>query len=777
MDEAAASILQPYDCPAPAVVSFSALPATLTAAGAAQLNWYAEGATSVTIDQGVGGGASGSATVRLAAGTTFHLTAQNACGTAAASLTVPVGAPTLTGITPSNPTPGQTATLALGNVVDITKAQSATLMCGTSTAARPVSLSVDASGNVTFVVPFVQDGSFPAGYWNGSCTLAVGADSGQSAPFKFNIAPLTYAGDPVAAFKTLVANLQQQAHAAFADQAGLDPFQQVAGALDPVIDQWAAQLNQMASDISANGTATVPVDVPTKSQPNPPTFTITRAQLTEVVAYLNASAPGMFVPARTPSLSHAKARAVAPSSYHDDGSAACLIRDMKIGPLYSQCLAVAGSEAVDLALTSLLSSALNGCTVTANIPYLAGKLLQIASSPQYVCGVLPVTWTGFFARQTPLQIDLPLGPANTSGNLGTHVMATLNKAFSVSQQSAVGQQLVNIVVQALSGTAKASGCSSLVQPQIAGLFTPLMAAVGDAAGQYLAQVSAQYPTSYNAEVYKCDLSSVTPANPAELKPRPDLEQPTVAPYYFDGLQQGPALLTVRGYPGNFIFPASFGFYIAPPPPGSVPVSQALANVDNRPKLEVINQSAYTYDADNPGEIPSPPLTVLTTPMPVVSTYSVGSGGLFAPASATAVVTPTGNNSWKLSVVAAAYHDDNTYKAQIQSHASLGVNAINQAPFGLKSHIMIDAKMDTTPVCPKTPLVCSFPQGQILVVDANGKSTSVVLNSGSNPFPLMVDSSASAGSPVFIEAGLENTPVAGGGTTTFRIDLTIQFLDN
>jgi hypothetical protein len=202
-----------------------------------------------------------------------------------------------------------------------------------------------------------------------------------------------------------------------------------------------------------------------------------------------------------------------------------------------------------------------------------------------------------------------------------------------------------------------------------------------------------------------------------------------------------------------------------------------ANVDNRSKLEVINHSAYTYDANDPGEIPSPPLTVLTTPVPVVSTYSVSSGGLFAPASATAMVTPTGNNSWKLSVVAAPYHDDNSYKAQIQSHASLGVNAINQAPFGLKSHIMIDAKMDTTPVCPKTPLVCSFPQGQILVVDANGKSTSAVLNSGSNPFPLVVDSSATAGNPVFITAGLENTPIAGGGTTTFRIDLTIQFLDN
>lgn len=121
--------------------------------------------------------------------------------------------------------------------------------------------------------------------------------------------------------------------------------------------------------------------------------------------------------------------------------------------------------------------------------------------------------------------------------------------------------------------------------------------------------------------------------------------------------------------------------------------------------------------------------VLTTPVPVVSTYSVWSGGLFAPASATALVTPTGDNGWKLSVVAAAYHDDNTSKAQIQSHAS-----------------------GSTPVCPTSPRVCSFPQGQILVVDANGKSTSVVLNSGSNPFPLMVDSSASAGNPVFIDAG-------------------------
>jgi hypothetical protein len=77
--------------------------------------------------------------------------------------------------------------------------------------------------------------------------------------------------------------------------------------------------------------------------------------------------------------------------------------------------------------------------------------------------------------------------------------------------------------------------------------------------------------------------------------------------------------------------------------------------------------------------------------------------------------------------------------------------------------MIDAQMTTTPVCPTpNPYVCSFPQGQILVIDANGKSTPFTLNSsGKSPFPMKFDSSASAASPVYINAGLENTPVQRG----------------
>jgi hypothetical protein len=262
IDQVAASVLEPYSCPAPSVISFAAVPSTLTAGGSIEMDWFVSGAISVQIDSGVGGGGeSGSVTVQVGQSTTYNLTAQNGCGTATASVVVPVGPPTLSAVTPNNLMPGQTATLSISNAADLTTAQSALLTCG-SASPQPVPLNVDASGNVTLVVPFVSDSSFPDGYWDGSCTLTAQVDNRQTAPLSFTISALAYAGGPLAAFKTLVANIQQEAHAQFAAQAGTNAFGQVASALNPLVDQWAAQFSQMVSDIAANGMATLPLDVP-----------------------------------------------------------------------------------------------------------------------------------------------------------------------------------------------------------------------------------------------------------------------------------------------------------------------------------------------------------------------------------------------------------------------------------------------------------------------------------------------------------------------------------
>jgi len=82
----------PTPSPAPPVIqSFAARPPAIAQGGTSELLWSVAGATSLSIDQGVGPVAGTRITVRPAATTTFTLTASNAIGNATASTTVTVG--------------------------------------------------------------------------------------------------------------------------------------------------------------------------------------------------------------------------------------------------------------------------------------------------------------------------------------------------------------------------------------------------------------------------------------------------------------------------------------------------------------------------------------------------------------------------------------------------------------------------------------------------------------------------------------------------------------
>jgi hypothetical protein len=77
----------------PPTASMSASPSSITSGASATLNWATSGATTVTIDQGVGTvTASGSRTIAPSATTTYTLTAMNSAGSTAAQTTVTVTA-------------------------------------------------------------------------------------------------------------------------------------------------------------------------------------------------------------------------------------------------------------------------------------------------------------------------------------------------------------------------------------------------------------------------------------------------------------------------------------------------------------------------------------------------------------------------------------------------------------------------------------------------------------------------------------------------------------
>jgi hypothetical protein len=101
----------------PQIGSFTATPATIGLGGSSTLAWSVTGATSISIDQGVGSGLaeSGSQSVSpTATTTTYTLTASNGSGTVNATATVTIAAPVISSFTatPLTVNPGGSSTLA-----------------------------------------------------------------------------------------------------------------------------------------------------------------------------------------------------------------------------------------------------------------------------------------------------------------------------------------------------------------------------------------------------------------------------------------------------------------------------------------------------------------------------------------------------------------------------------------------------------------------------------------------------------------------------------------
>lgn len=100
--------------PQPVTINFEVNPATLSAGGYSTLTWNVVGATSVSMDQGIGQvPLTGSKLVNPQVTTTYTLTASNVGGTSSRSVTLVVNPPIVASITvsPSTILPGQSATL------------------------------------------------------------------------------------------------------------------------------------------------------------------------------------------------------------------------------------------------------------------------------------------------------------------------------------------------------------------------------------------------------------------------------------------------------------------------------------------------------------------------------------------------------------------------------------------------------------------------------------------------------------------------------------------
>lgn len=100
--------------PQPVTINFEVNPATVSAGGYSTLTWNVIGATSVSIDQGIGQiPLTGSKLVNPQVTTNYTMTASNIGGTSSRSVTLVVNPPVVASITasPSTMLPGQSATL------------------------------------------------------------------------------------------------------------------------------------------------------------------------------------------------------------------------------------------------------------------------------------------------------------------------------------------------------------------------------------------------------------------------------------------------------------------------------------------------------------------------------------------------------------------------------------------------------------------------------------------------------------------------------------------
>lgn len=177
---------------APVVQSFTASPLTVTAGQSSTLSWSVTGATSVSIDNGVGAPTANSVSVTPAATTTYTLTAVNGAGSATASVTVTVaaaGAPLIEsfGAAPQSVGPGGSSTLTWKT----TGATSVSIDHGVGAVAASGSASVTPAATTTYTLSATN----ATGTTSAPATVTVTTSSAY-------ITPSAVSGDVVVAMDT-----------------------------------------------------------------------------------------------------------------------------------------------------------------------------------------------------------------------------------------------------------------------------------------------------------------------------------------------------------------------------------------------------------------------------------------------------------------------------------------------------------------------------------------------------------------------------------------------
>jgi Cysteine-rich secretory protein family len=191
-------IINPNPTSAPTITSFTATTSTITAGQSTTLSWTIAGASSVSLDNGIGDVSSvTSKSVAPAQSTTYTLTATNSAGTTVAHVTVAVTAPppptiTYFTATPSTIAPGQFVTLSWS----VSGATSLVVDHGIGDVTGLTSTSVSPAQNTVYTL-YASNGATST---SGPATTAAGA--------AITVLPAVVTAEPVYQIRYL-ANLNQ----------------------------------------------------------------------------------------------------------------------------------------------------------------------------------------------------------------------------------------------------------------------------------------------------------------------------------------------------------------------------------------------------------------------------------------------------------------------------------------------------------------------------------------------------------------------------------------
>jgi hypothetical protein len=168
--------------PLPTISSFTATPAILTLGQTCTLNWTVSGATSLSIDYGVGTVTGTSVTVKPTVTTAYLLTASNTFGSVGAVVTVTVGTPpviTRFSASPASVLPGKSSILswAVGGSPNLSISPGVGIVNGTSVLVTPSATTV-----------YTMTATNPFGSVTATTTVTVGSPptitSFQASPVK-----------------------------------------------------------------------------------------------------------------------------------------------------------------------------------------------------------------------------------------------------------------------------------------------------------------------------------------------------------------------------------------------------------------------------------------------------------------------------------------------------------------------------------------------------------------------------------------------------------------